>query len=134
MTSALDPSQFEVDEAWIVFQLNEAPIWTEQDGSFHCVCLMDAASCYILCVELIPTAEVEPSVQQSRKLLTTAWGRHGKFPRALFMPAGQFSGAMRAEAQRFGIEIVATSEEQLLVFIGEAREGYRETLGKVGKS
>ena len=48
MTSVLHPVQFQVNEAWIVFQLNETPIHTEQEGSFNCLCLMDAASCFLL--------------------------------------------------------------------------------------
>jgi hypothetical protein len=60
MTSVLHPNQFQVNEAWIVFRLNETPIHTEQEGSFNCICLMDAASCFLLGSELIPSAEEEP--------------------------------------------------------------------------
>jgi hypothetical protein len=31
-----------------------------------------------------------------------------------------------AEAERLGMIVVAAPEDQLLVFIGEARDGYRE--------
>ena len=43
MKSALHPNQFQVNEAWIVFQLNETPIHTAKDGSFNCICLMSEA-------------------------------------------------------------------------------------------
>ena len=43
----LNPSQFEIDEAWIAFQLNDAPIHSEEDGEFDCIALTDAASCFI---------------------------------------------------------------------------------------
>ncbi len=43
----LRPNQFEVNEAWIVFRLNNAPIRIEHEGSFNCIALMDAASCFI---------------------------------------------------------------------------------------
>lgn len=44
----LYPKQFQVNEAWIVFKLNDAPIQTEADGDFNVFALMDAANCYRL--------------------------------------------------------------------------------------
>ena len=126
MTSALHPNQFQVNEAWIAFQLNETPIGTDQDGSFNCIGLMDAASCYILGTELISTSEAEPSQRQARDMLTAAWAKKGEFPRTLFLPTGRFQGALKAEAERLGMAVISAPEDQLLVFIGEARDGYRE--------
>lgn len=125
MTSVLHPNQFQVNEAWIVFQLNEAPIHTEQEGSFNCLCLMDAASCFLLGSELIPSAQEEPSQTQAHHMLTAAWAKKREFPKTLYMPTGRFPGTMKA-AERLGMAVVSAPEEQLLVFIGEARDGYRE--------
>jgi len=47
VTAALHPNQFQVNEAWIVFRLIEAPVHCD-DGSFNCFGVMDAASLYIL--------------------------------------------------------------------------------------
>jgi hypothetical protein len=126
MTSVLHPSQFEVNEAWIAFQLNETPIRTDRDGAFNCICLMDAGSCYLLGTELVSASDAEPSPKLARDLLTAAWAKKGEFPRTLFLPAGQFQGTLKAEAERLGLIVVSTPEHQLLVFIGEARDGYRE--------
>jgi hypothetical protein len=49
-----EPKQFEVNEAWIAFRLNNAPIRTERDGDFNCIALMDAASCFLLASDLFP--------------------------------------------------------------------------------
>jgi hypothetical protein len=130
MTSVLHPNQFQVNEAWIVFQLNETPIRTEQEGSFNCICLMDAASCYILGAELIPTSEVEPSQKQARHMLTTAWAKKGDLPQTLFKPTGIFQSTMKTEAERLGMAVITAPEDQLLVFIRDAREGYRENMRK----
>jgi len=92
MTSVLHPKQFQVNEAWIAFQLNETPISTDKDGSFNCICLMDAASCYIFGTELIPTSEAEPSQRQARDMLTAAWAKKGEFPQTLFVPTGRYQG------------------------------------------
>ena len=122
----LRPDQFQVNEAWIVFQLNEAPIDTEQDGSFNCICLMDAASCFLLSSELIPSTDVEPSKRQARQLLTAGWANKGEFPQQLFVPTGRYPRIMAAEAALLGMAVISVPEDDLLVFIGDAREGYRE--------
>ena len=44
----LHPNQFQVNEAWIAFKLNDEPIHAELDGDFSFLALMDAASCFIL--------------------------------------------------------------------------------------
>jgi hypothetical protein len=43
---------------------------------------------------------------------------------------------MAAEATRRGIAVVPVQESQLLVFIGEARQGYREHMqrGPIGEA
>jgi hypothetical protein len=122
----LHPKQFQVNEAWIAFQLNETPITTEQDGSFNCFSLMDASSCYILGAELVSTSDVEPPQLQVGRLLQTAWAEKGQFPKTLYLAPGQFRNAMVKEAARFGISVISVPEDALLAFIGEARDGYRE--------
>jgi len=69
VTSILHPNQFYVNEAWIAFQLNDAPIHTGLDGTFNCIALMDAASCFILTSTLVLTNETEPSRFEAKLLL-----------------------------------------------------------------
>lgn len=122
----MHPNQFQINEAWIAFQLNDAPIETAQDGSFNTVCLMDAASCFILGNAMVPAEAAEPSQSDARRLLETAWGHKQEFATTLFVPAGQFQTIVPAEAKRHGISVVPVQENQLLVFIGEARQGFRD--------
>ena len=129
----LHPNQFQVNEAWIAFQLNDEPIHTEQDGSFNCICLMDAASCFILGTELVSVNEREPSQLQTRRLLKAGWAHKKTLPATLFVPKGQFQDVIPTEAKRQGVSVVPVPETQLLVFIGEARQGYREHV-QVGPS
>jgi hypothetical protein len=126
MTLKLHPSQFQVNEVWIAFQLNDTPIHTDTDGAFNCLCLMDAGSCYLLATELVSASEAEISPTQARDLLAAAWAKKGEFPRTLFVPTGQFQGTLKAEGERLGLVVVPTPEDQLLVFISDARKGYRE--------
>lgn len=121
----LHPNQFQANEAWIAFTLNESPIQTEQDGSFNCVCLMDAASCFILANAMVPLKEAEPSQLEVRRLFKMAQAHKKGKPAKLFVPTGQFQISLAAEAKRQGIDVISTNERQLHIFIGEARDGFR---------
>ncbi|NLI83704.1 MAG: hypothetical protein GX443_18780 [Deltaproteobacteria bacterium] len=122
----LHPHQFRVNEAWIAFQLNDDPVQTERDGSFDIVCLMDAASCFILGSAFIPFGESDPSELETRRLFKASWAHKRQFPKMLFVPKGWFQTTLRAAAERRGISVVSVEESQLLVFIGEARQGFKE--------
>ena len=122
----LHPSQFQVNEAWIVFTLNESPIVTVRDGSYDCICLMDAASCYILANAMVRSSEREPSELEVRGLFKAAQAHNPRKPRRLFAPACQPQARIVAEAKRRGMEVISTNESDLLVFVGEARQGFKE--------
>lgn len=126
----LHPNQFTVNDAWIAFRLNEVHIATERDGDFDCIALMDAASCYILGMEMYSARATGPSRQESRRLLQSGQGRAGTFPKKLFVVEGQVPDALCQEAARLNIEAVTVPEDELLVFIGGARDGFKERFGR----
>lgn len=125
----LHPQQFEVNEAWIAFRLNDAPIRTQKDGDFNGMALMDAASCFIFGMELIPVMAEEPTELQVRRLLRDAQQREQQRPKTLFVSRNDVSNTITREATRQKIEVVTVPENELLVFIGEARQGYAAWLG-----
>ena len=122
----LHPNQFEVNEAWIAFQLNDTPIHTARDRAFNCVCLMDAASCFILGNAFVPVDQSEPSRVEVQWLLKTAWEHKQEFPSRLFIPVAQFQTNLPEESEREGIEVVRLPEGQLLPFIREARQSFKQ--------
>jgi hypothetical protein len=122
----LHPKQFEVNEAWIAFRLNHAPIRTERDGDFNCIALMDAASCFILGSEFIPATAAEPTRAQFRRLLKDARRHKQQLPNTLFVPREDLADQLTLEATQQGIDVVRVPENELLVFIGQAREGFAE--------
>lgn len=79
-----DPSQFSPNDAWILFRLNDAPIVTEQDGDFDVLCLMDAASCYILGNDFVPILEGADPAPIAARLLAAAQQQAGCSPKKLF--------------------------------------------------
>ena len=125
----LHPNQFQVNEAWIAFQLNDSPIHTGADGDFNCIALMDAASCFILTSALVPTNEAEPSKIEVRRLLKKAHAHKQEMPKTLFISSDQPANTLALEAERQKVTVVRVPEDQLLLFIGEAREGFKERFG-----
>ena len=125
----LHPDQFTVNEAWIAFRLNTAPIQTAADGVFNCLALMDAASCFMLGSELISTSADEPSQMEVRRLLKQGQSHKQQLPKRLFVAREEPSESIAREAKRQKISIVLVPESELLIFIGHAREGFRERFG-----
>ena len=124
--SVFDPSQFRVNEAWIAFKLNDAPVVTGADGDFNVLALMDAASCMILGTEFVRADSSEPSQLESKRLLKGGQAHKQQFPKILFIPDNQAADLLSVEAERNKIIVVRVPEEQLLIFIGEAREGFQQ--------
>src|SRR2546425_12309590 len=83
----LHPNQFHVNEAWIVFKLNDAPISTGEDGDFNLVALMDAASCFILSTRLVSASAAEPSKMEAKLLLKEGQAHKQQLPKTLFIPS-----------------------------------------------
>ncbi len=126
----LHPNQFEVNEAWIAFRLNNEPIRTERDGNFNCIALMDAASCFILSSELIPETVEEPSLDACRRLLKSAERHKQQLPKTLFIPRGDDADLLTSEAAQQNIDVVRVPESELFIFIEDARQGFAERFEK----
>ncbi len=125
----MHPAQFQVNEAWIAFKLNDAPILTGSDGDFNFIALMDAASCFILSSAPVSASAAEPSKVEVKRLLRQGQAHKQQLPKKLFVPSGLAADFLTLEAERQGITVVRVPEEQLLPFIGEAREGFKEHFG-----
>jgi len=128
----LHPSQFHVNEAWIAFKLNDAPVHTDRDGDFHFIALMDAASCFILSSVPVSVSAAEPSKLEAKRLLTEGQAHKEQLPNTLFIPSEQPAHFLTVEAERQGITVVRVPEDQLLLFIGEARVSFSERFGGGG--
>lgn len=126
----LHPNQFRVNEAWIAFRLNDAPICTESDGDFNCLALMDAASCFILSTVFVPAKDEQISKLEARRMLKKGSEHKHKLPDTLFIPSGEIAENLAHEAHRQDVAVVYVSEDQLKVFIGEARDGFKEHFGR----
>lgn len=125
----LEPGQFEVNEAWIIFQLNDAPISTEADGDFNVLCLMDAASCYILGNEFVPASLAGPSESVAERLIETGRSQAKMLPQKCLLSLALESSQLSNLSERIGVEVSCVPDDQLSPFISEAREGFQAHIG-----
>jgi len=126
----LHPNQFDVNETWIAFQLNDAPIITDRDGDFNIIALMDAASCFILGIGYIKTNALELSRQEAKQLLKTGYDHKKQYPKEMIIPNHMVADMLALESRAIGINIRNEEEKMLEIFLGEARESFREHLGQ----
>ena len=124
------PRDYGVNEAWIVFRLNEAPVRTEQDGDFDIVCLMDAASCYILGNEFIATGEAEVPAPVAEGLIETGRAVANCLPRKLLLSSALGVARFAGLAERAGIEVERVPDKDLTAFVSEARQSFREQIAR----
>ena len=128
----LHPNQFQPNEAWIAFKVNDAPITTEADGDFNLIALMDAVSCFILCTRLVPASAAEPSKIEVKRMLKEGKAHKQQLPITLFLPSKMPANILAAEFERLGITVIRVPENQLILFVGEARESFREHISGGG--
>ena len=122
----LHPNQFQVNETWIIFKLNDAPVITDRDGDFNVFALMDAASCFILDTGFVPSASQELSETEAKRLLKKGYGHKKQYARELIISGQQTANNLSIEAERCGISVSRVPEDQLRLLINEARESFQE--------
>jgi phosphoribosylanthranilate isomerase len=125
----LHPNQYSVNEAWIAFQLNDVPIRTDLDGTFNCLALMDAASCFLLGSVFVEASADQASPTEVRRLIKEAKAHKNQLPKSFLVAREHAQTSIEREAARLKIEIVRVPEIELRVFIAEAQEGFREHFG-----
>ena len=125
----LHPNQLYVNEAWMVFKLNDAPISTESDGDFNLVALMDAASCFMLSTTTLAANSTELSQFEAKRLLKNGQSHKNQLPTKLLIPDTLLGTQLAIEAHRLKIIVQRIAEAELELFIGEARESFKQYLG-----
>ena len=66
---AIDPHEYNWNEAWLLFRLNDAPVCTESDGDFNVMAIMDVGTGLILGMEFVGVLQEELSEFESSRLL-----------------------------------------------------------------
>ncbi len=125
----LHPSQFSLNEVWILFRLNDSPVCTEENGDFHVVCLMDAASCYILGTELFSVESASVPGAVAAKLMETALNQSNEFPGQIYISSTLSAEDAQLVFTELAITVSVIPDNELSPFLSEAREGFLEHVG-----
>ena len=96
----IHPNQFKVNEAWIAFKLNDAPIITDRDGDFNMIALMDAASCFILSTLSVSAMAVQLTELESKELLKNGWIHKQELPKTLIIPCLLYTSPSPRDRQK----------------------------------
>jgi hypothetical protein len=118
------PTDYAPNEAWLVFELNEAPVRTEQDGDFDVLAVMDVATGVILGMEFVGLLEERLPEFASRRLLASAESEAGRRPQRLFLESAVKTAQTAAMANALGIDVEQVSNATLHPLTREAREGF----------
>ncbi|MEM1143642.1 MAG: hypothetical protein AAGI88_13765 [Pseudomonadota bacterium] len=125
----LHPSQFSLNEVWILFRLNNSPVCTEENGDFHVVCLMDAASCYILGTELFSVESASVPEAVAAKLMEAAVNQSNVVPGQIYISSTLPAEDAQPLLAESAIKVSIIPDNELLPFLSEAREGFLEHVG-----
>lgn len=126
----LHPSQFKVNEAWILFQFGRNPIITKKDGPAVCFGLMDAASCFILSGSFFHGTDGKAlSKSNLRDLLKAGWEHKKEYPEKLLVVKELLTTEIETQIQELGIAVSGAEESELESIIGEAQQGFRKEFG-----
>lgn len=123
--SMLHPNQFQVNETWIIFKLNDAPVITDRDGDFNVFALMDAASCFILDTGFVSAESKELSETEARRILRKGYGHKKQYARELIISGQQIANNLSIAAEHCGISVSRVPEDQLRLLVDEARESFQ---------
>jgi hypothetical protein len=126
----LKPGQFDVNDAWVVFRLNSAPMPTETEGDFNVLCIMDVASSFIFGNELMPVQSGEVTEPVAASLIEAGRARTQSLPTRLLLASELDLERFAALAEKLGVEVQWLTEEELSPLTAETREIFREDFEK----
>ena len=121
---SIDRTTFVRSQAWLLFQLNDAPVCTASDGDFNVLAIMDVATGVIFGMEFVALEAVEPSEFEARKLFASAESEAGRRPDTLFVSREKRMSQLIGAAEAMGVEVMLENEESLDALTREAREGF----------
>lgn len=120
----IDPDEFSPNEAWLLFQLNSAPVRTEADGDFNAIAIMEITSGVIFGMELVPLLDPEITEFQSRKLLNMAESKAGSRPRLFYIPSESEADHLTRVARKMGITVERLPSAEFAELTKEAVDGF----------
>lgn len=120
----LTPDQFYVNEAWIVFQINEEFLYVQAEP-YNIYMLLDAASTYVLGHVLSRAVDEAPEQKDVQDLFRKAWEAKGQWAKQLILPEESgVEDVFRQQAEKNGLSIKTVPESELEPIIGPLKESF----------
>jgi len=125
----LFPEDFEHNQAWLVFRINQTPIQTPEQ-SFDVYVLQDAASMFILGQTFASHDESEFDAEEVVQIMNSARNQTDGWPEELILiGVPQANNPFVAVARHHKIPVRTVSEGELSFYIKDVQEGFEEFLG-----
>ena len=121
---SIDTQQYLMNEAWVLFQLNDKPIETELDGDLNVFAIMDVASRLAFGMEFVSVLAEEPSEFEAKKLLDSSELQAGARPKYLFMDSSKKLDQFARVVTLQGIKLVLEESRNLDLITEEIRTGF----------
>ena len=120
----LQPSDFEVNEAWIAFRANDSFLYVK-DEPYDVYVLMDAASTYLLGQALSRTVDESPDVKEIEALFRTAWSAKRQWAKKLLVPEGSLAEEVfKNQAEKSGLAFITMPLSELRPLVGPVKESF----------
>ena|ERR1700688_1428838 len=127
----LSPSDFEANEAWVLFRLNKSPILLGDKRDYDLITLMDAASSSELSRDWVSVTAKEAWGAQARRLLEKAvYFNKNQLPKTIVVTKGALADFIGPEALRRGIHVKSVPQYELVVFASERRQAFAQKVKK----
>lgn len=126
---AMHPRDFEVNQTWLAFRVNQRPILAEGQA-LDLFILQDAASMFIFGNAFAAHEDEAPSEEDVSALLHDAWAKQHVWPGELVL-AGKpsRSNAFAVVARQLDIPVRSVPEAQMSFYIKDVQASLEEFLG-----
>lgn len=122
----MHPRDFEVNQTWLAFRVNQRPIVAEGQ-ELDIFMLQDAASMFIFGNAFAAHEDEAPALAEVSHLLHQAWARQQTWPAELVL-AGKPSrtNAFASVARQLGIRVRSVPEAQMSFYIKDVQSSLEE--------
>jgi hypothetical protein len=127
----LHPSDFDVDEAWLVIKASPAPMRTDEDGDFDVYVLQDAASMFIFGTVMVPVGSRTGPEDEFDALLQDAGRQRRRGPgKILFAHDDPAMRSFAAVTARAGVSVEFVEDTALDFYTNDVQSGFAEHFGR----
>ena len=125
----MDPSQFTVNQCWLIFKASDGPIRVDE-GLFDVYVLQDAASMYLFGNVFVPSGTGTAPEEDVNSLFQGAWRAKHEWPKCLLLPdtiPPRSSFAVVAKRNRIPVEVMP--ESAFAIYINDVRSAFHDYFG-----